>query len=234
MTINRIITNRFKLEIQSKKANWTQTAGSVDWIEFSVDWPCTWKFSRFRKLSVSSFSRLCKVFQSTESSLETLGFQVQSTEQSFQSTESCLGCFSAYSNEEQILPKCNRTNIGSKGLCQSATRPYMLLDASPKAWSNIHIRIFTQIWLKNPKIGIFTKPIQIKSKCTWRSVRNSYPTTKDNYSHRCEIKISPFHKNNGEEAWKQRENQPLFKSNSISLIISFKRRTFPKLGLGIS
>ena len=83
MTINRIITNRFKLEIQSKKANWTQTAGSVDWTEFSVDWPCTWKFSRFRKLSVSSFSRLCRVFQSTESCLETLGFQVQSTEQSF-------------------------------------------------------------------------------------------------------------------------------------------------------
>ena len=151
ITTNRIITNQFKLEFQSKKANWTQTAGSVDWTEFSVDWPCTWKFSRFRKLSVSRFSRLCRVFQSTESCLETFGFQVQSTEQTFQSTGSCLGWFSAYPNEEQTLPKCNRTNIGSKGLCQSATRPYMLLDASSKAWSNIHKRIFTQIWLKNSK-----------------------------------------------------------------------------------
>ena len=62
ITTNRIITNRFKLEIQSKKANWTQTAGSDDWTEFSVDWPCAWKFSRFRKLSVSSFSRLNRRF----------------------------------------------------------------------------------------------------------------------------------------------------------------------------
>ena len=130
--------------------------------------------------------------QSTESCLETFGFQVQSAEQTFQSTESCLGCFSAYSNEEKPLPKCNRTNIGSKGLCQSATRPYMLLDASPKARSNIHKRIFTQIWLKNPKIGIFTKPIQTKSQCTRISVRNSYLTFEDNYKHRCEIKISPL------------------------------------------
>ena len=77
MTINRIITNRFKLEIQSKKANWTQTAGSVDWTEFSVDWPCTWKFSRFKKLSVSSF---------------------QSTEQSFQSTDPVPGNFPGSGN----------------------------------------------------------------------------------------------------------------------------------------
>ena len=62
MTINRIITNRFKLEIQSKKEKWTQTAGSDDWTEFSVDWPCTWKFSRSRKLSVSRFSRLNRRF----------------------------------------------------------------------------------------------------------------------------------------------------------------------------
>ena len=140
--------------------------------------------------------------------------------------------FQPYSNEEQTLPKCNRTNIGSKGLCQSATRPYMLLDASPKAWSNIHKRIFTQIWLKNPKIGIFTKPIQIKSKFSWRSVRNSYLTTKDNYSHRCEIKISPFLKIKQEEAWKQMENQPLFNTTQMSLNLSSKTRTFPKLGLG--
>ena len=45
---------------------------------------------------------------------------------------------------------------------------------------------------KRLKIGIFTNSTQTKSKCTWISVRNSYLTTKDNYSHRCEIKISPL------------------------------------------
>ena len=134
----------------------------------------------------------------------------------------------------QSLCKCNPTNIGSKGLCQSTTQPYMLLDASPKAWSNIHKRVFTQIWLKNPKIGIFTKPIQIKSKFSWRSVRNSNPTTKDNYSHRCEIKILPLNPNDWRRCLKAKENQPLFRSNSRSLILSFKRRKFTKLGLGIS
>ena len=62
ITTNRIITNRFKLEFQSKKANWTQTAGSVDWTEF--------------------FSRLTlymEIFQVQE----TFCFQFQSTVQSF-------------------------------------------------------------------------------------------------------------------------------------------------------
>ena len=132
--------------------------------------------------------------------------------------------FQPYSNEEQTLPKCNRTNIGSKGLCQSATRPYILLDASPKAWSNIHKRISHKFDLKNPKIGVFTKPIQIKRKCTWRSVRNSYPTTKDNYSHRCEIKISPLNPTNEEDAMKQWQEQALFNSNSTSLNLSLKEK----------
>ena len=62
ITTNRIITNRFKLEFQSKKANWTQTAGSVDWTE--------------------NFSRLTlymEIFQVQE----TFCFQFQSTVQSF-------------------------------------------------------------------------------------------------------------------------------------------------------
>ena len=133
ITTNRIITNRFKIGISIQKSKLDPNS----------------RFSRLNRV----FSRLTlclEIFQvqetfcfqvhsteqriqSTESCLETFGFQVQSTEQTFQSTESCLGCFSAYTNEEQTLPKCNRTNICSKGLCQSATRPYMLLDASPKA-----------------------------------------------------------------------------------------------------
>ena len=153
ITTNRIITNRFKLEFQSKKANWTQTAGSVDWTEF--------------------FSRLTlylEIFQVQE----TFCFQFQSTVQKFSAdwimpgnyrvsgsvdwTENfsrlnhAWAVFQPYSNEEQTLPKCNRTNIGSKGLCQSATRPYMLLDASPKAWSNIHKRILHKFDLKTQKL----------------------------------------------------------------------------------
>ena len=58
ITTNRIITNRFKLEFQSKKANWTQTAGSVDWTEFSVDRPYTWKIFQVQET-------FCFQFQST-------------------------------------------------------------------------------------------------------------------------------------------------------------------------
>ena len=146
ITTNRIITNRFKLDFQSKKANWTQTAGSVDWTEFSVDWPCTWKFSRFRKLSISRFSRLNRVFSRLNHAWKLSGSRFSRLNRVFSRLNHAWAVFQPYSNEEQTLPKCNRTNIGSKGLCQSATRPYMLHDASPKAWSNIHKRIFTQIW----------------------------------------------------------------------------------------
>ena len=141
ITTNRIITNRFKLEIQSKKAKWTQTAGSVDWTEFLVDWPCAWKFSRFRKLSVSSFSRLNRVFSRLNHAWKLSGSRFSRLNRVFSRLNHAWAVFQPYSNEEQTLPKCNRTNIGSKGLCQSATRPYMLLDASPKAWSNIRKRI---------------------------------------------------------------------------------------------
>ena len=152
MTINRIITNRFKLEFQSKKANWTQTAGSVDWIENFSRLTLYMEIFQVQETFCFQFQSTEQRIQSTESCLETFGFQVQSTEQTFQSTEPCLGCFSAYSNEEQTLPKCNRTNIGSKGLCQSAPRSYMLLDASPKAWSNIHKRISHKFDLKTQKL----------------------------------------------------------------------------------
>ena len=97
ITTNRIITIDLNWNFQpNRQIGLKQQVQSTEQ-RISVDWPCTWKFFRFRKLSVSSFSRLCRVFQSTESCLETLGFQVQSTEQSFQSTESCLGSFSALS-----------------------------------------------------------------------------------------------------------------------------------------
>ena len=109
--------------------------GSVDCAEFFSRLNHAWKLSGFR------FSRLNRVFSRLNHA---------------------WAVFQPYSNEEQTLPKCNRTNIGSKGLCQSATRPYMLLDASPKAWSNIHKRILHKFDLKTQKLEYSQK--QSKSR----------------------------------------------------------------------
>ena len=99
---------------------------------------------------------------------------------------------------------------------------------------NIHKRIFIDFDFKTSKIGIYTKSIQTKINCTRISVRNSYLTIEDNYRLRCEIKISPLNPKTMNEKLEDKGRSTTFKSNSRSLILSFKRRTFPKLGLGIS
>ena len=130
--IHGIIMNQFKLEIQSKRQiglkqqvqSTEQSFQSTDPVPgnfpgsgnflFPVSVDCAEFFSRLNhawKLSGFRFSRLNRVFSRLNHA---------------------WAVFQPYSNEEQTLPKCNRRNIGSKGLCQSTTRPYMFLDASPK------------------------------------------------------------------------------------------------------
>ena len=61
---------------------------------------------------------------------------------------------------------CICTSNGAKGLCQSTTRPYMLVDASPKTCSNIKVRIFNELNSKHQKLEY--SPNQSKSKSNER------------------------------------------------------------------
>ena len=167
--------------------------------------------------SNSRFSRLNRVFSRPTLCLEifqvqeTFCFQFQSTVQSF-SVDWIMPGNSRVPGSvdwtefsvDWIMPGLFFSLIQMKSkLFQNATgwtlalRVYANRQPGPICSSMHHQKhdqtsikgFYTNLVLKTQTLEYSQKPNQIKSKCTWRSVRNSYPTTKDNYSHRCEIKI---------------------------------------------